>query len=72
MATSQVTASLRNLSTFERFQPKTTLRFHSVEHVRIGTLTQNSFPSLVVKAATVVAPKVFIVVAMLLIVDIDI
>ncbi|BAT76903.1 20 kDa chaperonin, chloroplastic-like [Vigna umbellata] len=56
MATSQVTASLRNLSTFERIQPST-LRFPSVGHVRIGTLRQNSFPSLVVKAATVVAPK---------------
>lgn len=71
MATSQVTASLRNLSTFERFQTST-LRFPSVGHVRIATLRQNSFPSLVVKAATVVAPKVFILVAMLLFVDIDI
>ncbi|TKY54394.1 20 kDa chaperonin [Spatholobus suberectus] len=56
MATSQLTASLRNLPAFERFQPSP-LRFRSAGHVRIGTLTQTSFPSLVVKAATVVAPK---------------
>ncbi|KAG5112679.1 hypothetical protein AAZX31_13G095300 [Glycine max] len=56
MATSQITSSLRNLPAFERFQPST-LRFPSAGHVRIGTLTQTSFPSFVVKAATVVAPK---------------
>ncbi|KAL2572020.1 hypothetical protein AAZX31_17G046000 [Glycine max] len=56
MATSQITASLRNLPAFERFQPSA-LRFSSAGHVRIGTLTQPSFPSFVVKAATVVAPK---------------
>lgn len=56
MASSQLTASLRNLPAFERFQPSA-LRFPSVGHVRIGTLTQTSLPSFVVKAATVVAPK---------------
>ncbi|KAK7347896.1 hypothetical protein VNO80_22438 [Phaseolus coccineus] len=56
MATSQITASLRNLPAFQRFQPST-LQFPAVGRVRIGTLTPNSFPSLVVKAATVVAPK---------------
>ncbi|ESW26553.1 hypothetical protein PHAVU_003G128900 [Phaseolus vulgaris] len=56
MATSQITASLRNLPAFERLQPST-LRFPAAGRVRIGTLTPNSFPSLVVKAATVVAPK---------------
>ncbi|KAK7388276.1 hypothetical protein VNO78_23089 [Psophocarpus tetragonolobus] len=57
MTTSQLTASLRTLPAFERFQPSM-LRFPSAGHVRIGTLTQTSFPSFVVKAAaTVVAPK---------------
>ncbi|RDX81841.1 20 kDa chaperonin, chloroplastic [Mucuna pruriens] len=57
MATSQLSASLRNLPAFERFQPSA-LRFPSVRNVRIATLTQTSFPSLVVKAtATVLAPK---------------
>ncbi|KAJ1418788.1 GroES-like superfamily [Sesbania bispinosa] len=56
MATSQLTASsisTRNLPSFEGFRPSA-LQFPSV---RIGTLTRRSFPSLVVKAATVVAPK---------------
>ena len=65
MATSQITASLRNLPAFERFQPSA-LRFSSAGHVRIGTLTQPSFPSFVVKAATVVAPKVFIVIVIVI------
>ncbi|XP_020227532.1 20 kDa chaperonin, chloroplastic isoform X2 [Cajanus cajan] len=56
MATSHLTASLRNLPAFERFQPSTH-RFPFAGHVRIATPTRTSFPSFVVKAATVVAPK---------------
>ncbi|KAK7363332.1 hypothetical protein VNO77_05471 [Canavalia gladiata] len=55
MATSQLTAS-RNFPTFKGFPPSA-LPFPSVGNVRIGALTQRSFPSLIVKAATVVAPK---------------
>ena len=68
MASSQITASLRNLPAFERLQPST-LRFPAAGRVRIGTLLPNSFPSLVVKAATVVAPKVFLVIAIVIFVN---
>ncbi|KAL4329180.1 hypothetical protein AHAS_Ahas13G0274300 [Arachis hypogaea] len=57
MATAQLTASSissRNVSSFEGLRPSA-VQFPSV--VRIGTLTQRSFRGLVVKAATVVAPK---------------
>ncbi|KAL2338808.1 hypothetical protein Fmac_013254 [Flemingia macrophylla] len=56
MATSQLTASLRNLPAFGRFQPSTH-RFPSVGHVIIAPPTRTSFPSFAVKATTVVAPK---------------
>ncbi|MED6169663.1 20 kDa chaperonin, chloroplastic [Stylosanthes scabra] len=57
MATAQLTASSissRNVSSFEGLRPSA-VQFPSV--VRLGTLTQRSFRGLVVKAATVVAPK---------------
>ncbi|XP_061361527.1 20 kDa chaperonin, chloroplastic-like [Gastrolobium bilobum] len=59
MATAQLTASSissRNLPSFEGFRPSA-LQFHSIRNIRFGNLTQRSFPSLVVKAVTVVAPK---------------
>ncbi|XP_057416915.1 20 kDa chaperonin, chloroplastic-like [Lotus japonicus] len=59
MATSQFTASsisARNLPSLEGLRPSA-LQFHHVGRVRIATPTQKWFPSLVVKAATVVAPK---------------
>lgn len=59
MATTQLTASsisTRNFSSFEGLRTSS-IQFRS-KNVRIGTSTQRLFPSLVVKAATVVAPKV--------------
>ncbi|XP_058756707.1 20 kDa chaperonin, chloroplastic-like [Vicia villosa] len=58
MATTQLTASsisTRNFSSFEGLRTSS-IQFRS-KNVRIGTSTQRLFPSLVVKAATVVAPK---------------
>ncbi|CAI8610956.1 unnamed protein product [Vicia faba] len=58
MATTQLTASsisTRNLSSFEGLRTSS-IQFRS-KNVRIGTPTQRLFPSMVVKAATVVAPK---------------
>lgn len=59
MATTQLTASsmsTRNFSSFEGLRTSL-IQFRS-KNARIGTPTQRLFPSLVVKAATVVAPKV--------------
>lgn len=61
MATTQLTASsisTRNLSSFERFRTSS-IQFPR-NNARIAILTQWSLPSMVVKAATVVAPKVWI------------
>lgn len=58
MATTQLTASsisTRNLSSFERFRTSS-IQFPR-NNARIAILTQWSLPSMVVKAATVVAPK---------------
>ncbi|XP_004508023.1 20 kDa chaperonin, chloroplastic-like [Cicer arietinum] len=58
MATTQLTASsisTRSLSSFEGFRTSA-IQFPR-KHAAIGIHTQRSFPSLVVKAATVVAPK---------------
>lgn len=60
MATTQLTASsisARNVASFEGLRPSA-VQFPFVGHVRIANLTQRSFKGLVVKAATVVAPKV--------------
>lgn len=59
MATTQLTASsisARNVASFEGLRPSA-VQFPFVGHVRIANLTQRSFKGLVVKAATVVAPK---------------
>ncbi len=59
MATTQLTASsisARNVASFEGLRPSA-VQFPFVGHVRIGNLAQRSFKGLVVKAATVVAPK---------------
>lgn len=63
MATAQLTASsisTRNLATFQGLRPLEAVKFGaSVGHLRVGAgLSQRSFNSLVVKAATVVTPKV--------------
>lgn len=58
MATTQLTASsisTRNLSSFEGL--RTSAIHFPRNNTRIGILTQRSFPSIVVKAATVVTPK---------------
>jgi len=57
MASAQLTAIASSVSTtsFERLRPST----FQMGRVRIGNLPQRSFRGLVVKAATVVAPKVF-------------
>lgn len=58
MATTQLTASListRNLSSFEGLRTSA-IQFPR-NNARIGILSLRSFPSMVVKAATVVAPK---------------
>ncbi|XP_054807320.1 LOW QUALITY PROTEIN: 20 kDa chaperonin, chloroplastic-like [Prosopis cineraria] len=58
MATAQLTASsfsTMNLPSFGSLRPSMVQVLRS--HVRIGGLTQRSFRGLVVKAATVVAPK---------------
>ncbi|GLT70564.1 hypothetical protein SLA2020_426360 [Shorea laevis] len=62
MATAQLTASsisTRNLATFQGLRPLEAVKFGaSVGHLRVGAgLSQRSFNSLVVKAATVVTPK---------------
>ncbi|XP_028782726.1 20 kDa chaperonin, chloroplastic [Neltuma alba] len=59
MATAQLTASsfsTVNLPSFEGLRPSM-VQCSVARHVRIGGLTQKSFRGLVVKAATVVAPK---------------
>ncbi|XVF48852.1 hypothetical protein PTKIN_Ptkin03bG0221600 [Pterospermum kingtungense] len=61
MATSQLTApsvrvSARNLASFEGLRPST-VKFSSFGTLKVGSLTHRSFKGLVVKAATVVAPK---------------
>ncbi|KAF7837553.1 20 kDa chaperonin, chloroplastic [Senna tora] len=59
MVTAQLTASslsAMNLPSFEGLRPST-VQFSSVGHVRIGGLTPRSFRGMVIKAATVVAPK---------------
>lgn len=59
MATAQLTASsfsTMNLPSFESLRPSM-VHGSAIRHVRIGGLTQRSFRGLVVKAATVVAPK---------------
>ncbi|KAG8487590.1 hypothetical protein CXB51_018790 [Gossypium anomalum] len=62
MATSQLTASsmtvsVRNLASFEGLRPSSIVKFSSFGSLKPGSLTQRSFKGLVVKAATVVAPK---------------
>ncbi|OWM84060.1 20 kDa chaperonin, chloroplastic-like [Punica granatum] len=59
MAATQLTApsiSARNLPSFEGFRPST-VKFASVGPLNVGSLSRRSFRGLVVKAATVVAPK---------------
>lgn len=62
MATAQLTASsisTRNLPSFPGLRPSIVKVGTSVGHCRVGSvLSQRSFRGLVVKAATVVAPKV--------------
>lgn len=59
MASSQLTASsisTRSVASFEGLRPSS-VQFHSARHVRIGNPARRSFKALIVKAATVVAPK---------------
>ncbi|KAF2287085.1 hypothetical protein GH714_038065 [Hevea brasiliensis] len=61
MATTQLTASsvsvsARNLASFEGLRPST-VKFASFGTLKAGSLAQRSFRGLVVKAATLVAPK---------------
>nr|AFK39407.1 unknown [Lotus japonicus] len=59
MATTQLTASsisTRNVASFEGLRP---IQFPCAGLVRIANPTRRSFRGLLVKAATVVAPKVF-------------
>ncbi|XP_061354988.1 20 kDa chaperonin, chloroplastic-like [Gastrolobium bilobum] len=59
MATVQLTASsisARNVTSFEGLRPSA-VQFPCFGRVRIGNFTQRSFRGLIVKAATVVAPK---------------
>ncbi|EOY30200.1 Chaperonin 20 isoform 2 [Theobroma cacao] len=56
LTASSVTVSARNLASFEGLRPST-VKFSSFGTLKPGALTQRSFKSLVVKAATVVAPK---------------
>ncbi|XP_004488111.1 20 kDa chaperonin, chloroplastic-like [Cicer arietinum] len=59
MATSQLTASListRNVSSFQGLRPSG-VQFHFARNVRIANPARSSFKALIVKAATVVAPK---------------
>ncbi|KDP33948.1 hypothetical protein JCGZ_07519 [Jatropha curcas] len=61
MATAQLTASsisvtARNLASFEGLRPST-VKFASFGNLKAAGLSQRSFRGLVVKAATVVAPK---------------
>lgn len=56
LTASSVTVSARNLASFEGLRPST-VKFASFGTLRTGALTQRSFRGLVVKAATVVAPK---------------
>jgi hypothetical protein len=63
MATAQLTASsisTRSLASFQGLRPLEAVKFGaSVGHLRVGAgLSQRSFNGLVVKAATVVTPKV--------------
>lgn len=61
MASSQLTASsisTRSVASFEGLRPSS-VHFHSARHVRIGNPARRSFKALIVKAATVVAPKVY-------------
>lgn len=62
MATAQLTASsisvsVRSLASFEGLRPST-VKFASFGTLKAGGAPQRSFRGLVVKAATVVAPKV--------------
>ncbi|KAL2971031.1 hypothetical protein AAZX31_15G171600 [Glycine max] len=61
MASAQLTAIASSISTasFEGLRPSA-VQFASTGRIRIGNLSQRSFRGLVVKAATVVAPKVAI------------
>lgn len=56
LTASSVTVSARNLASFEGLRPST-IKFASFGTLRTGALSQRSFRGLVVKAATVVAPK---------------
>jgi len=58
MASAQLTAIASSISTasFEGLRPSA-VQFASTGRIRIGNLSQRSFRGLVVKAATVVAPK---------------
>lgn len=61
MASAQLTASSisgRSLPSFEGIR-LCSVKLGSAGHVRFGGINQRSFKGLVVKAATVVAPKVF-------------
>ena len=69
MATSQLTASpmtvsARNLASFEGLRPST-VKFSSFGTLKPGAFTHRSFKGLVVKAATVIAPKVIPVIILL-------
>lgn len=57
LSASSVTVSARSVASFEGLRPQT-VKFASVGTLKAGALNQRSFRSLVVKAATVVAPKV--------------
>ncbi|KAL5069582.1 hypothetical protein RYX36_020469 [Vicia faba] len=59
MASSHLTASsisTRNVASFQGLRPSE-VQFHGARNVRIGNSARRSFKGVVVKAATVVAPK---------------
>lgn len=61
MAAAQLTGSLisaRNLPSFNGLRPSAVKFSPSVGHLRVGGLANRSYTGLVVRAATVVAPKV--------------
>lgn len=61
MATAQLAGSLisaRNLPSFSGLRPSAVKFSPSVAHVRVGGRAKRSYTGLVVRAATVVAPKV--------------
>ncbi|GMI88538.1 chaperonin 20, CHLOROPLAST CHAPERONIN 10 [Hibiscus trionum] len=56
LASASVTVSAKNMVSFEGLKPNT-MKFSSLGSLKPGALTHRSFKGLVVKAATVVAPK---------------